>query len=202
MVKKLHMFNIARLKKASPYETLNDKELIELYRSSANQDLVAALFSRYHGLMFGVCYQYLKDSEAASDACNDIYIELVEKLLKYDVQQPKAWLHTLTRNHCLMRLRREKKMPVNSFPDDFVQSDVNWHPDNVTDRERKLNSLEECLDKLKKEQKQTVALFYMEQKTYNEIAEITGIEWNQIRSNIQNGRRNLKICMEGKDEQG
>ncbi|MCU0387015.1 MAG: sigma-70 family RNA polymerase sigma factor [Chitinophagaceae bacterium] len=190
------MANIAAMTSRASYKSLSDKELADMYRSSANQELLAVLYSRYSDLLFGVCMKYLKDADGAADACNDIYVELVSKLLKHEVQQVKAWLHTLARNHCLMKLRSDKKMPTDEFPEHFVQSDESWHPDIAEEREKRLSALEECIEKLKSEQKQAVSLFYIEQKSYNEIAELTGIPWGNIRSYIQNGRRNLKICIE------
>ena len=188
--------NIANMDGRSVYKTLSDKELADLYRASGNQEILAALYTRYSELLFGVCMKYLKNADNAADACNDIYVELVAKLLKHEVLTVKAWLHTVARNHCLMRLRGDKKMPTDEFPEHFVQSDESWHPDIAGQREQKLSALEKCIEALKNEQKQAVSLFYMEQKSYNEIAELTGIPWNNIRSQIQNGRRNLKNCIE------
>jgi RNA polymerase sigma-70 factor (ECF subfamily) len=178
------------------YKTLSDKELADLYRSSAQQELVAELYGRYSGLLFGVCMKYLEDADAAADACADIYIELVQKMLKHEVQHPKSWLHTLTRNHCLMKIRSDKKMPVDAISENFVQLEDNWHPEIAKEKEKRLSAMELCIEELKDEQRQAVRLFYMEEKSYNEIAEITGISWNSIRSQIQNGRRNLKLCIE------
>ncbi len=190
------------MKTTAAYQLLSDKELADLYRSSADQSCLATLFSRYRSLLFGVCYKYLEDAEASEDAINDIYIELVEKLLKHEVEYPKAWLHTLARNHCLMKLRKVNRLPTSELSEDFMQSAEVWHPvEEVVEKEKKLTALEDCIGKLKKEQQQAVQLFYIEQKCYNEIAEITGIDWNNIRSQIQNGRRNLKICMEHHEAQ-
>jgi RNA polymerase sigma factor (sigma-70 family) len=178
------------------YKSLSDKELADLYQSSAQQGFVAELYGRYSGLLFGVCMKYLEDADAAADACADIYIELVQKMLKHEVQNPKAWLHTLARNHCLMKIRSDKKMPVDSISESFVQLEDNWHPEIAKEKEHRLNAMEHCIEGLKDEQRQAVRLFYLEEKSYNEIAEITGIGWNTIRSQIQNGRRNLKLCIE------
>jgi len=190
------LVNIATVNAMASYKQLSDKELADLYKSSANQDLLATLYSRYSDLLFGVCMKYLKNTDAAADACADIYVELVGKMLKHEVLQVKAWLHTVARNHCLMKLRGDKKMPTDEFPEHLMQSEADWHPDNAVEREKKLTSLEDCMETLKTEQRQAVSLFYMEQKSYNEIAELTGIPWNNIRSHIQNGRRNLKNCMD------
>jgi len=187
----------APVKIATSYNHLSDRQLADQYFTSGEQPLLATLFSRYRDLMFGLCYKYLKDADLAADACNDIYIELVGKLRKHKVEYPKSWLYSLVRNHCLMKLRKEKQMPVDNYAENFMQSEEGWHPNNeVQEKEAKLNALENCISKLKKDQQQAVELFYLQEKCYNEIAEITGLDWNVIRSQIQNGRRNLKICME------
>ena len=95
-----------------------------------------------------------------------------------------------------MQLRKNKKTTTVEFDGQFMQSEDFSHLDNVLEKEQKLNSLEGCIETLNEEQKKSIQLFYLENKCYNEIADITGIEWNKVRSLIQNGRRNLKICMD------
>jgi RNA polymerase sigma-70 factor (ECF subfamily) len=185
------------------FNELTDKELAEVYQASANQEALATLYNRYRHLLFGLCYKYLDDLQAAEDALADIYIELVEKMLRHTVEQPKAWLATLARNHCLMRLRKEKRAPLTLKEEPFMQSAEVWHPtDAIAEKEATLQQMEKCIEQLKTEQQQAIRLFYLEQKCYNEIADITGLEWNKIRSHIQNGRRNLKICMDKNNANG
>lgn len=176
----------------------DDKWLADHYRQSGQQQALAELFGRYKGLLLGVCFKYLQDVEAAADALSDIYVELVDKMRRHEVDTPKAWLHTVARNHCLMKLRKQKGTGTEEIQDYHVQSEGGWHPvrNEAMEKEIRLQALENCIDQLKHEQQQAVRLFYLEQKCYNEIAETTGIAWNTIRSHIQNGRRNLKICME------
>jgi RNA polymerase sigma factor (sigma-70 family) len=172
--------------------------LLAKYKQGQNQNDLANLYMRYKGLVYGVCYKYLNDSDAANDAIMDIYQELVPKCLKHDIENFAPWLHTLARNHCLMKMRKSKN--IVSFEEDFMQNDNLLHLDDemekVQQKEAQLNGLEKCLGLLEDAQKQSVILFYLEEKCYNEIAEITGLDWNKVRSFIQNGRRNLKICLE------
>jgi RNA polymerase sigma-70 factor (ECF subfamily) len=175
---------------------MDDNELAALYRSSGNQDVLAALYLRYSHLLFGVCLKYLKDLSLAQDACTDIYTELVNKMRLHEVANVKAWLHTVAKNHCLMKLRSGKKMTVGELHEQFVQIEDEPHLESVWQREQKLGVMERCLEDLKEEQRQMVRLFYLEEKCYNEICELTGETWNTVRSHIQNGRRNLKLCME------
>jgi RNA polymerase sigma-70 factor (ECF subfamily) len=149
-------------------------------------------------LVFAVCLKYFKDSDRSKDAVMDIYIELNAKLKQHEVENFRGWLHVLARNYCLMQLRSPRNLKTTEFNPAFMQSsDITHLNDEVFEKEASLKKMEDCLQTLPEEQKQTVALFYLEDKCYNEIAEITGQDWNKVRSYIQNGRRNLKICMEG-----
>ncbi len=154
------------------------------------------MYQRYSGLIFGVCLKYLKDAEAAADASLDIYEELVQKVARFEIDNFKGWLHTLTRNHCLMKLRSGKGKQTVELPEALMQLDETVHLNGVMEKEEHLNQLEACIEGLNAEQKQVVQLFYLQEKCYNDITSVTGLSWNTVRSHIQNGRRNLKICMD------
>jgi RNA polymerase sigma-70 factor (ECF subfamily) len=175
---------------------LSDKELVHLYKQSADMKVLAELYGRYMDLLFGLCLKYLKDPETSRDAVMHIFEELVVKLKKHEVENFKSWLYTLAKNHCLMQLRTPKNLKTTEFKTDLVQSEEDLHLNGVLTREENLQKMERCLQTLSPEQKITIEMFYLQNKCYNEIAETTGIEWNKVRSYIQNGRRNLKICME------
>ena len=173
-----------------------DAELVTLYKSSHDLNVVGELFERYMELIYGVCLKYLRQAENAQDSVMLIFEELVPKLLKHEVEHFKPWLYTLARNHCLMRLRSEKKNVTVNFDVELVQSGENGHLEDGLEREENFQKMDECLGQLPEDQRRTIELFYLKGKCYNEIAALTGLEWNKVRSHIQNGRRNLKICME------
>jgi RNA polymerase sigma factor (sigma-70 family) len=179
-------------------EALPDAELVQQYRQKADVNLLGTLYQRYMDLVYGVCLKYLKDAELSKDAVLQIYEELVEKLKKHEVEHFKSWLYTLARNHCLMQLRREKGKKTVEMQEQFMQNSELLHPEHVLQKEEQLNTMEECMKQLALEQKQCVELFYLQGKCYNEICEQTGLEWNKVRSHIQNARRNLKLCMDSK----
>ena len=191
---------MAFLKKISN-NTLTDKELVALYKQSADMALLGELYQRYMELVYGVCLKYFKEPEAAKDSVIQIFEELVVKLKKHEVENFKGWLHQVAKNHCLMQLRTPKNLKTVEFKADFVQNEENVHLNGVLEKEENFQKLEFCLGTLTAEQQQAIRLFYLEGKCYNEIVEITGQEWNSVRSCIQNGRRNLKICMD-KNESG
>jgi RNA polymerase sigma factor (sigma-70 family) len=186
---------VAFLKKISN-NTLTDKELVALYKQSGDMALLGELYQRYMELVYGVCLKYFKEPETAKDSVIQIFEELVLKLKKHEVENFKGWLHQVAKNHCLMQLRTPKNLKTVEFKTEFVQNEENVHLNGVFEKEENLQKLEYCLATLTDEQKEAIRLFYLEGKCYNEIVEITGQDWNHVRSCIQNGRRNLKICME------
>ena len=181
----------------------SDAELVLHYRQSGDIGVLGELYQRYMDLVYGVCLKYLKESEAAQDAVMQIFEELVSKLKKHEVDNFSAWLHKVAKNHCLMQLRTPKNMKTVEIPLSLMQNEDDMHLNGVMygktpaeEKEENFQKLEKCMSSLSDEQKMMIKLFYLEGKCYNEIVEITGLGWNHVRSSIQNGRRNLKLCME------
>jgi RNA polymerase sigma factor (sigma-70 family) len=181
---------------SSKFEQFSDAELVVSFKNDANNEALGALYQRYMELTYGLCIKYLKDRELAKDAVLNIYEELVQKLPRYEVNNFKSWLYTLAKNHCLMYLRSPKNKPTQEFVPGVMHSEETVHLNGELENEANFNKLEKCLQTLSDEQGRSVKMFYYEQKCYKEIAEETGYDVNMIRSFIQNGRRNLKICME------
>jgi RNA polymerase sigma factor (sigma-70 family) len=174
----------------------DDAVLLAQYKSTGSLEVLGALYNRYMHLVYGVCLSYFKDEEASKDAVMQIFEELVLKLRLHEVQNFKSWLHVLTRNHCLMALRKLSKQDTVSIEDVFVENGDFVHLDIEDTRETQLTIMEKCMEGLPEEQKVSVDLFYLQEKCYKEVAEITGYEMLKVKSYIQNGKRNLKICIE------
>jgi RNA polymerase sigma factor (sigma-70 family) len=172
-----------------------DQELVRLYKQDGDIRVLAELYQRYMDLLYAVCFKYLKDPETSKDAVMAIFEDLVTKLLKHEVVHFKAWVYMVAKNFCLMQLRSQKHMPMAQDPD-IMQLTENLHLNGVFEKEEHLNQLEKCIDTLSPDQKQSVQLFYLQEKCYKEIAGITNMDWNKVRSVIQNARRNLKNCMD------
>lgn len=184
-----------------------DHELVLLYRQSADMKILGELYQRYMELVYGVCLKYLKEPELAQDAVMQIFEELVSKLKKHEVENFRGWLHQVAKNHCLMQLRTPKNLKTVEISPLLMQNEEDVHLNGVMyerapyeEKEENLTKLEKCIDSLSDEQKMMIKLFYLEGKCYNEIVEITGRDWNHVRSAIQNGRRNLKLCMDKETE--
>ena len=177
--------------------TVNDDELLlKEYRTSGDLEVLGQLYGRYMHLVYGVCLKYLKDEEASKDAVMQIFEQLISKLKIHQVSNFKSWLYMLARNYCLMELRSFNKHEVVHMEDDFMEKEAFVHLDIEDNRENTLTVMEKCMEKLPPEQKDTIKLFYLEQKCYRDVADITGYDLNKVKSYIQNGKRNLKICIE------
>jgi RNA polymerase sigma factor (sigma-70 family) len=176
-----------------------DQRLIARYKNGNDLQVLGDLYKRYMPLVYGVCMKYLKDREESRDAVMQIFEKLVDALKKHEVSHFKSWLYTLARNYCLMKLRSQKGVHFEEINASHVESDPFMHPENELQSELNLRRLERCLEELGEEQKTCVRLFYIQQKCYRDISEATGFDGNKVKSYIQNGKRNLKICMERND---
>ncbi len=177
-------------------QTATDAFLLKDYQERLNQQSLATLYLRYTDLVYGTCMKYLKNEDASKDAVMDIYTQLLHKLATHKVEHFKSWLYVLTKNHCLMQLRKEKKSITVEFSNSVMQQEDFSHLDDVLEKEKELRKLENCIGGLNNEQQKVIRLFYLDSKCYNEIVDETGYDWSKVRSLVQNGRRNLKICME------
>lgn len=173
-----------------------DEELLLLYRESGNMDVLGELFERYMHLIFGVCHKYLKDKEESKDMTMLIFEKLVIELKKQEVKNFKSWIHVLSKNQCLMLLRSPKYRAqkglseINDDPD--MEFKLGMHPIDEDKYEKDLEELERAVEHLPPEQKLCIRMFFIEQKCYKEIAEVTSYDLKKVKSYIQNGKRNLK----------
>ncbi|HET8829805.1 MAG TPA: sigma-70 family RNA polymerase sigma factor [Pelobium sp.] len=179
---------------------LADEHWVAEYKNSGDLQVLGKLYKNYMPLVYGVCLKYFKHPEESQDAVMQIFEQLIDKLKNHEVKNFKSWLYVLTRNFCLMELRKSKKVTTVNIEDTFVESDALLHHDDNDTRENRLLLMEACLGTLVEEQKKTLQLFYLEQKCYTEVADKTGYELKKVKSYIQNGKRNLKICIERSSE--
>lgn len=186
--------------KAKNIQSYSDNELISAYKKTDNNSLVGELYKRYSHLVYGVCLKYLKNEDEAKDAVLQIFENLLEDLKKHDIANFKSWLHSVARNHCLMFLRKQQTIQkrVNEYEATYEHEESFNTPFMVHDKEEKelmLTKLEEAITLLKEEQRICIELFFLKEKCYNEVAEITGYELKKVKSYIQNGKRNLANIM-------
>ncbi|SNS56869.1 RNA polymerase sigma-70 factor, ECF subfamily [Ekhidna lutea] len=174
-----------------------DELQLQLYRNTGNQEVIGELFNKYMHLVYGLCLKYLKNRDDAQDAVMEIYEHIGLKLREVEVNHFKSWLYMVSKNHCLMQLRKNNPV-INSHG--FMESKEQVHLYEEKEAlESDLDALEGCIEELKKEQRQCVKLFFLDKKSYQQVNEETGLDLKKIKSHIQNGKRNLKMCLERKN---
>lgn len=183
------------------YRKKTDEELLFLYKKKQCSEVIGVFYERYHHLVFGICLKYMKNSNEANEALFAIYSSLYESLLKYEIKDFKNWILTVARNHCLTELKRKsKEAEFNPHSKNslkyFMESDDEIS--HKVETERKIEAIQLALKKLKPAQKQCIELFFLEDKSYADIVEITGFELKKVKSYIQNGKRNLQNLLNNK----
>ncbi len=192
-LKNIHRSDKSREK----FKTSPDQDIISEYRKKKDPEILGALFDRYIHLVFGVCMKYLKRKDDARDATMEIFEKLFSDLLEHKIVNFPSWLHTVSRNFCLMK-QRERKWEIIAGPESLftkdlnkiMESDVDLHHND--EKEAELAEMEKALVQLSEDQEQCVRLFYLHNRSYREVAEITGYSLKKVKSHIQNGKRNMK----------
>ncbi|HLK28833.1 MAG TPA: sigma-70 family RNA polymerase sigma factor [Puia sp.] len=179
------------------FSHITDKELLENFYDSHDNKWLGILLQRYTLLLLGVCMKYMKNEEEAKDCVQQVFLKAITELEKYKVEYFKSWIYMVARNHCLMRLRHLGRKTVDidektMLPEEEIK--INAH----LEKEKLLQAMSASMDELNTEQKQCLTLFYLEKKSYQEVVEKTGFSIMQVKSYIQNGKRNLKLLLDKK----
>lgn len=182
-----------------PDAPTDEAALLRQYRQTGDLAVLGRVYEPYLELVFAVCYQHLRDEDEAKDATMQVFEKLVVELRRHEVTNFRSWLHSLARNECLMLLRRRRTAleTRGDFDEDRVELAAETHPANEEfSLETHLDRLDGCLETLAETQRTAVRLFFYEEKSYREISDLTGFGLNDVKSFLQNGKRNLKKCLE------
>lgn len=179
-------------------QQLTDQELLQRFKTDQNSEWIGVLFDRYALLLLGMCMKYLKNEEDARDAVQQIFLKVLSDVNKHEIQFFRAWIYQVAKNYCLMQLRQQHLKYREEITDKHA-GELAADPEDQRSHQEKdlmLNSMEQALSFLNPEQKICVELFYLQKKSYQEIADQTGFSLLQVKSYIQNGKRNLKLILE------
>lgn len=181
-------------------EQYSDATLLDLYKKDKDTKWIGYLFDRYTLLVFGVCMKYLKQVNDAKDATQQVFEKAFVEINKYEVTYFKSWIYSIARNHCLMQLRSKSHQTVfmEELPEDLGEhfSTQELFDSKEDLLEQQIENLSDAILQLNQEQKSCIELFYLQKLSYREIEERTGFSFQQVKSHIQNGKRNLRIILE------
>ncbi|MGO1244391.1 MAG: RNA polymerase sigma factor [Sphingobacterium sp.] len=174
----------------------DDNQLLKKFQKEGDLNVLGELFAKHSEMVYYVCLRYFNEVERSKDATMQIFELLITKINKQDIRDFPKWLYVVSKNHCLMALRATKNK-MEMLTSDFVEFSALTHPEDTNEeREEVLTLLEDCISKLPEKQKVSINLFFLKQKCYKEVTEITGYNLKEVKSFIQNGKRNLKICID------
>ena len=178
---------------------MTDQQLLNRFYIDHDNRWLGILLQRYTLLLFGVSMKYLRNEEEAKDAVQQVFLKSITELHKYRVEYFKSWLYMVAKNHCLMKLREKQGKTIGDVDIESVikEEDAGNLKEHI-EKDRRLELLNDCLEELNQEQKQCIVLFYLDKHSYQQIAEKTGYSIMQVKSYIQNGKRNLRILLERK----
>lgn len=183
-------------------EQYTDATLLDLYKKDKDTKWLGYLFERYSLLVFGVCMKYLKQTNEAKDATQQVFEKAFVEINKYEVSYFKSWIYSIARNYCLMQLRSKGHQTVfmEALPEELGEnlSSIELIDSKENILEKQIENLDEAIQHLNHEQKICIELFYLQKLSYREIEEKTGFNFQQVKSHIQNGKRNLRIFLEQK----
>ena len=193
--------NYFSIVKSEQYDHIADAELLNFYYADKNAEWMGILLERYTLLLLGVCMKYLKNEEEAKDCVQQVFLKVLTEVDKYRVDYFKSWLYMVAKNHCLMRIRGRQGKEVRPVDENTIRVHDEKKVDEKAERlenEKTYTVLEEAIEELNNEQRHCVILFYLHKNSYQQISEKTGFSLLQVKSYIQNGKRNLKLLMEKK----
>ncbi len=177
------------------YNHIDDAELLQNFYNDHDNKWLGILLPRYTLLLLGVCMKYLKNEEDAKDCVQQIFLKVINELHKYKVNYFKSWIYMIAKNHCLMQLRSSKNFPLELNEQILPAENIIENKNNLIEKDKLLNRMQELIKQLNTEQQQCVTLFYLQKKSYSEVAHITGFSMLQVKSHLQNGKRKLKLMM-------
>ena len=180
------------------HKHITDQELLERFYADHDNQWLGILLERYTLLLLGVCMKYLKNEELARDSVQQIFLKAITELQKYKVEYFKSWIYMVAKNHCLMQLRDKPGKNTIEIRDSIPAEAIEADKESLLLNEKTFEYMSEALKELNAEQQLCVTLFYMEKKSYQQIADHTGYSMMQVKSHIQNGKRNMKLLIEKK----
>jgi RNA polymerase sigma-70 factor (ECF subfamily) len=192
----------------NPRSALSDEQLMEAAQREGDMECVGELFKRHTTLVMGVCMKYLKDEEAARDALMQVFENILHKTPEAQILNVRSWLFTVAKNHCLMQLRHEQSearvrdQKLQELRAELMESEQGMHLYEEEEEVDIRDKIMSAVMKLSYEQRRCVQLFFLEEKSYREISDLTGYDFKQVKTYIQNGKRNLKNMIDHGNPQG
>lgn len=176
-----------------------DADLIASILSSSPNDF-KILMERYQQRIFAYLFRFLyQDEQAALDITQEVFIKVYEKLGTVDTNRPlQPWIYRVAHNQAANYLRTVSRRKESYLLDqhwDKISGDEGW--DSLEAEEERLHVLG-ALDLIDSKYREVLVLYYFEERSYKEIAEIINTSTNTVGTFIARGKKQLKKQLDGK----
>lgn len=171
---------------------LSDEEVILKYKSTGSKRILAPLFKKYNEKLFGLAFYYLHERESAMDTVMETFEVILKTIDKKEITYFKGWAMSICRNICLKKIRDVKKFDeLKETSDSSVE-----YGDDLVYKDETIEKLLEFIPELKENQRVCIHEFYLLGKSYEDISASYGMSFKEVKSYIQNGKRNLRVKFE------
>ncbi len=158
----------------------------------------AAIVRSMQRPVFGLCLRLLRNEGEASEIAQEAFLRAYQNLEKYDDSRPlDLWVMTISRNLCLDILRRRQKVKTEDVEDHAYRlntGEANAEDLAIVKQERQ--SLEDAMNTLSVEDREVLALYYVQKRTTKEIAEVIGVAPGTIMARLFRAREKLRQRMQ------
>jgi len=168
-----------------------DRDIAELLRRGERGRAFTELLQRYEGKVFRLCFALLRDCAQAEDAAQESLVRIWKALDSFDGRASlSTWIYAITRNRCLTAL--ERRQTLESLSHSEVEAEVESLAARASeDLQDRFAQLRELVDLLPERQRRTVQLFYFEERSIREVAEMLGVPEGSVKTNLFRARAAL-----------
>ncbi|HPV42522.1 MAG TPA: sigma-70 family RNA polymerase sigma factor [Spirochaetota bacterium] len=180
----------------------NDESLIRSFLSD-DPDAFDLLVIKYKDMIFNLCYRIVNDYDDANDCAQETFIKVYKNMRQFRFQSSfSTWLYRIAINTCRNRIassgnRIRKKMlridnPGEAGSDTVDIHDCSFSPDSVFEKNEQARLIHQAIDALPEELKVLVVLRDLEGNSYEDIADITGVNLGTVKSRLARARHLLR----------
>jgi RNA polymerase sigma-70 factor (ECF subfamily) len=172
-----------------PDESTPDAEVCRLLAAGERDQAFERLLTAYRGRVYRLALGYVRSPADAEDLAQEAFVRLWRALPLYDGRASfSTWLYVIARNACLSELRRRGARPTTSLEDDAADPAA---PAGMASPVDLRLDCETFLEMLEEPQRRIVRLFYLQERSYEQVAEMLDMPINTVRSHLHRARKRL-----------
>lgn len=179
--------------------TITDQYLID-ETLAGNTQAYGVLVEKYQDFIFTIVVRMLKVKEEAEEVAQDTFVKAFESLGSFRGDSKfSSWLYSIAYRKALDRLRKNKRYQTSELIEEITETDV-AHLENALEQleaKERSQKIQECIKQLPEVEAALVTLYYFEEQSVKEIAEVTQLSEDNIKVKLYRSRKKLCILLQG-----